>query len=144
MRAALILICFCFCVPLALPAQKLRLIDKSATAETKALFINLHKLSKHHTLFGHQHALEYGHGWEGDADRSDVKSVTGSHPAVDGIDLGGFTNINGAAAENYKLRLKNNVDDFIIEEEWSQQPGIFQIRFQKEDSIGWIRFQNPQ
>jgi mannan endo-1,4-beta-mannosidase len=111
MKTLLVLICFCFCSPLALPAQKMRLIDKSATSETKALFINLHKLSKHHTLFGHQHALEYGHGWEGDPDRSDVKSVTGSHPAVVGIDFGGFTNINGAAAENYKVRLKNIAED---------------------------------
>ena len=48
-------------------------------------------LAENHTLFAHQHATEYGHGWSGDADRSDVKSVTGSHPGVTGIDFSGFT-----------------------------------------------------
>ncbi len=86
-------------------AQKKRLIDKDATPETKALYKNLRKLSKNYTLFGHQHATEYGHGWEGEPDRSDVKSVTGSHPAVIGIDFGGFTNSNSAFAENYKQKV---------------------------------------
>ena len=54
------------------------------------MFTNLFELSKEHILFGHQHATEYGHGWYGDADRSDVKSVTGSHPAVIGVDFSGF------------------------------------------------------
>lgn len=71
--------------------SSLKLVDENATQETKALFNNLKKLSKDHTLFGHQHATQYGHGWSGDADRSDVKSVTGSHPAVIGIDLSGFS-----------------------------------------------------
>src|SRR5687767_13530034 len=68
-----------------------QLVDPSATSETKALFHNLKILSRNHTLFGHQHATEYGHGWAGDADRSDVKSVTGSHPAVIGVDIMGFS-----------------------------------------------------
>ena len=67
-------------------AQKKRRTDQLATKKTKRLFSNLGKLSKGHTLFGHQHATEYGHGWSGDKDRSDVKSVTGSHPAVIGVD----------------------------------------------------------
>lgn len=58
-------------------------IDKKATKETKALYKNLKKIAQSQILFGHQHATEYGHGWYGDSDRSDVKSVTGSHPAVD-------------------------------------------------------------
>ena len=61
-------------------AQKGRPIDKKATTETKALFRNLKKLSKKHTLFGHQHATEYGRGWFNEPGRSDVRSVTGSHP----------------------------------------------------------------
>lgn len=66
-------------------------IDKKATKETKALYENLKKISKNHILFGHQHALEYGHGWSNESNRSDVKSVTGSHPAVVGIDFSGFS-----------------------------------------------------
>ena len=45
-------------------------------------------------LFGHQDALMYGHSWRAvpgdDLDRSDVKDVCGSHPAVLGFDLGGI------------------------------------------------------
>ena len=41
-------------------------IDALATKETKALYKNLLLLSSDHTLFGHQHATEYGHGWAGE------------------------------------------------------------------------------
>lgn len=75
-------------------AQKNQPIDPKATNETKALFRNLQTLSVKHILFGHQHATEYGHGWRGDSARSDVKSVTGSHPAVIGVDFSGLTNLS--------------------------------------------------
>ena len=92
-------------------AQKLSLADPRATDETKALFENLHKLSENHTLFGHQHATEYGHGWSGGSDRSDVKSVTGSHPAVVGVDLMGFSGRPAEAIEKAKDELRKNVVD---------------------------------
>lgn len=41
--------------------NKMKLIDSKATKETKALYSNLSALSKHHILFGQQHATEYGH-----------------------------------------------------------------------------------
>ena len=91
-------------------AQKAKLIDEKATRETRRLFNNLRKLSKEHTLFGHQHATEYGHGWSGDNDRSDVKSVTGSHPAVVGVDLSGFSGPE-ASVQKVKVALKKNVED---------------------------------
>ena len=84
------------------------LIDKKATTETIYLFNNLKKLSENHTLFGHQHATEYGHGWRGDKERSDVKAVVGSHPAVIGVDFSGFT---GPNSEAYINDLKDNVVD---------------------------------
>ena len=84
-------------------------IDGKSTKETNALFYNLKYLSKKHTLFGHQHATEYGHGWSGDSDRSDVKSVTGSHPAVIGIDLSGFSGHSADAIQRTKDDLRNNV-----------------------------------
>jgi mannan endo-1,4-beta-mannosidase len=84
------------------------LIDTKATKETKALFKNLDKLSKDHILFGHQHATEYGHGWSAtaDTDRSDVKSVTGSHPAVIGVDFSGLSGLpeNSIARNKESLR----------------------------------------
>jgi mannan endo-1,4-beta-mannosidase len=87
------------------------LIDASATPETKALFYNLMALSKAHTLFGHQHATEYGHGWSGDEDRSDVKSVTGSHPAVIGVDFSGFTVATAEDMETAKAHVRKTVVD---------------------------------
>ncbi|MBF4519419.1 beta-mannosidase [Flavobacterium sp. ANB] len=84
-------------------------IDKNATTETKALYQNLKIISKRHILFGHQHALEYGHGWSNEPNRSDVKSVTGSHPAVVGIDFSGLSGHSKDEIEKTKEILKNNV-----------------------------------
>jgi len=92
-------------------AQRRNLIDPQATEETRTLFKNLGKLSKKHTLFGHQHATEYGHGWAGDIDRSDVKSVTGSHPALIGVDLMGFSGRPRESIERAKEELRKNVSD---------------------------------
>ncbi len=92
-------------------AQKKRLIDSDASNETKRLYKGLSKLSKKHTLFGHQHATEYGHGWSGDADRSDVKSVTGSHPAVIGVDMMGFSGRSPEMIQRTKDELRKNVAD---------------------------------
>ena len=86
-------------------------IDKNATKETKALCKNLKTISKEHILFGHQHALEYGHGWSNEPNRSDVKSVTGSHPAVVGIDFSEFSGHSKEEIEKAKIILKQNVID---------------------------------
>lgn len=94
-----------------LNAQNGRPIDSKATKETVALFKNLQMLSKNHTLFGHHNATEYGHGWSGDEDRSDVKSVCGSHPAVIGVDFNGIAGIPAEQAEQNKPRLRKNVVD---------------------------------
>lgn len=92
------------------PVQQ-ALVDKAATAETAALFYNLKTLSSRHTLFGHQHATEYGHGWAGDNDRSDVKSVTGSHPAVIGVDVSGFSGQPAGEIERNKAAVRKTVID---------------------------------
>jgi mannan endo-1,4-beta-mannosidase len=94
-----------------LMARVAGLADAGATPETIALFYNLMSLSKEHTLFGHQHATEYGHGWAGDTDRSDVKSVTGSHPAVIGIDISGFSGQSPEATEKAKKDVQKTAVD---------------------------------
>ena len=86
-------------------------IDKKATKETKALYKNLGNIAQSQILFGHQHATEYGHGWYGDSDRSDVKSVTGSHPAVIGIDFSGLSGRPKESIEKTKEGLRKNVVD---------------------------------
>jgi len=63
-------------------------IDPEATRETGALFYNLRELAKSKLLFGHQDTTAYGVGWSAEEGRSDVKSVTGSYPAVYGWDIG--------------------------------------------------------
>ncbi len=88
-----------------------KLIDTKATDETNALYKNLEKLSRHHILFGHQHATQYGHGWYGDDDRSDVKSVTGSHPAVIGVDFSGLYGRQDSMIEKEKTSLRKYISD---------------------------------
>ena len=86
-------------------------IDKNATKETKNLYQNLKTISEKHILFGHQHALEYGHGWSNEPNRSDVKSVTGSHPAIVGIDFSDFSGRSKDQIEKTKEILRKNVID---------------------------------
>lgn len=64
------------------------MVDPDATPETKALYINLKKVSDQRVLFGHQHSTCYGIDWMDQPDRSDVKTMTGSYPAVYGWDMG--------------------------------------------------------
>ena len=58
------------------------------TPETMALLSNLKEVARKGILFGHHDDTVYGIGWEGDKDRSDVKSVCGAFPAVISFDLG--------------------------------------------------------
>jgi mannan endo-1,4-beta-mannosidase len=100
------------CMGLVAAAQQsFKLIDPQATKETKALAGNLFRLSKKAILFGHQHATEYGHGWHGEENRSDVKSVTGSHPAVIGVDLSGLSGLPDSIIEKNKNSLIKNITD---------------------------------
>src|SRR5262245_48053627 len=64
------------------------LIDKKATGETVALYSNLAVLRTQGFLFAHQDDDAYGVMWKGEKNRSDVKDVCGSYPAVHGWDLG--------------------------------------------------------
>lgn len=96
---------------LSYAASRPQLIDANATKETKALYHNLHKLARKHILFGHQHATEYGHGWSGEANRSDVKSVSGSHPAVIGVDFSGLSGRSPEAIERTKESLRQQIID---------------------------------
>lgn len=107
-----LLLAFIIFTSLGLWAKNNQPIDPKATRETKALYKNLGKLSKDHVLFGHQSATEYGHGWSGDKDRSDVKSVSGSHPAVIGLDINSITSGRSKELiEKAKESLRKNVVD---------------------------------
>lgn len=68
----------------------LHMVDPQATPETKALYANLWCIGLRGTMFGHHDYPSYGIGWRGDADRSDVKDIVGSHPAVYSLDMAGI------------------------------------------------------
>ncbi len=67
-------------------------VDKKATAETIALYKNLFRLKEKGYMFGQQDALAYGVNWKYEEGRSDIKDVTGDHPAVYGWDFGRIEN----------------------------------------------------
>ncbi|PID69115.1 MAG: beta-mannosidase [Flavobacteriales bacterium] len=60
----------------------------NSVSQTETLLKNLFSLREKGYLFGHQDDTLYGIGWEGDDDRSDVKSVCGDYPALIGFDIG--------------------------------------------------------
>ena len=60
-------------------------------------------------LFGHQEATSYGRTWVGDKNRSDVKDVTGSHPAVIGLDFANVTTSDSERFEKAKHELITSV-----------------------------------
>ncbi|WP_247237801.1 glycoside hydrolase family 26 protein [Telluribacter sp. SYSU D00476] len=94
--------------PTALMAQ----IDRKATRETKNLYNSLKQLRQKGVLFGQQDALAYGLNkdgsrWVGDPGRSDIKTLTGEHPAVVGHDLGhleldSLVNLDGVPFEKIR------------------------------------------
>lgn len=88
------------------------LIDKDATPLTKSLYRNLKKIQDEgKVLFGHQDAILYGRSWVGDKDRSDVKDVTGSHPAVIGLDFEKVTTSDQQRFEKVRQNLVKAVID---------------------------------
>jgi len=70
------------------PPAKPTLVTPKATAKTQALYRNMAALSYSHLLFGHQNTTAYGVKWIDEANRSDVRDITGSYPAVFGWDIG--------------------------------------------------------
>src|ERR1700744_6591047 len=68
-------------------AQTYAPCDKEATRETRWLFRSMQRLVGAGVMLGHHDDLAYGVGWKFDANRSDVKSVTGDYPSVYGWDL---------------------------------------------------------
>lgn len=62
-------------------------IDRKASPETKALYVNLKRVSKQGVMFGHQDDLAYGVNWKYEPGRSDIRDVVGEYPAVFGWDM---------------------------------------------------------
>ena len=89
--------------------QKENVLPKR-TNETECLLNSLKRLPKTGYMFGHHDATSHGIGWDGDADRSDVKSVCGAYPAVMSFDLGRIELGNGNNLDNVPFeRIKNEI-----------------------------------
>lgn len=69
------------------PAVTLSMVDKNATAETKALYANLWKLAEEGFMFGHHDDLWYGRYWYNEPGNSDTKAVCGDYPGVFSVDF---------------------------------------------------------
>src|SRR3712207_8001382 len=69
----------------------------SLWAQTPAekLIKRLKKIQKRGVMIGHQDDPVYGTTWKWDKQRSDVKELVGSYPAVMGFDLGEIELENG-------------------------------------------------
>lgn len=90
-----------------------RVIDANATKETKALFLNLQRIQQNQILVGHHDATLYGHAWAGDNNRSDIKDVCGSHPALIGFDFSIATNKPyEASKQRFEATLKQTIQAY--------------------------------
>jgi mannan endo-1,4-beta-mannosidase len=69
-------------------ANKFHPADKMADKGVVNLYRNMAMMASDHIMLGHQDALSYGINWKKGTDRSDVKDITGSHPAVFGWEIG--------------------------------------------------------
>jgi mannan endo-1,4-beta-mannosidase len=101
----------CHAFEAAAIVNNISVADPSASKETKYLFHNLKILSGNHLLFGHHNTLAYGIGWSDEDERSDVKDVCGSFPAVYGwdignLELGNLQNLTGVNFDRTKFLIR--------------------------------------
>ncbi|MCJ8210262.1 glycoside hydrolase family 26 protein [Mucilaginibacter sp. RS28] len=85
--------------------------DVKATKETRSLYSSLQRLMGSAILFGHHDDTAYGINWRNQPDSSDVKSVSGSYPAIYGWDLAKIehdstADINGVAFADQRRLVK--------------------------------------
>lgn len=100
--------------------------DKKATKETSNLFQNLQNVAPNGFLYGMHDATSYGIGWsdDGSANRSDVKDVCGSHPAVFSWDFADIVELNNAADIKRRIEVAYN------------QKGVITLCWHQENPFG--------
>ena len=82
------------------PVTSLKIVDKNATAETKALFANLWAIAEKGFMFGHHDDLWYGRYWYNEPGNSDTKAVCGDYPGVFSVDFGPIMDNRHTSGEN--------------------------------------------
>jgi mannan endo-1,4-beta-mannosidase len=83
-------------------------VDTLLTEETNALRINLMRLQGKAVLFGQQDATISGVDWKNQAEKSDVKEITGTHPALYGWEIAGAfggANIDSISLDSIQQRI---------------------------------------
>lgn len=84
----------------------LSIVDKQATAETKALYSNLWTIGQKGFMFGHHDDLMYGRKWYDEPGRSDTKDVCGDYPGVYSLD---FAELMDDRCENEDSKASNAI-----------------------------------
>lgn len=79
-------------------------VDAQSTYNTQTVLSNLHALKGPRFLYGMQDATGYGVNWSGDDDRSDVKDVTGSYPALFSWEVNEITRRQGIDRLTYRIK----------------------------------------
>ncbi len=83
---------------------------KKELSASEKLKRNLISISGNHTLLGQQEAMAYGIGWQYEPNQSDIKKLTGCHPAMMGWDLGKIghqRNINGVDFDSLRSLVRS-------------------------------------
>ena len=80
--------------------SSISIVDKNATAETKALLANLWTVADKGWMFGHHDDLWYGRYWYNEPGGSDTKAVCGDFPAVFSVDFAEIMHKGAATQEN--------------------------------------------
>lgn len=97
------------CVALRGHAQLFDPCDKQATRETRELYYSMQRLVDAGVMFGHHDDTAYGIGWCFEPGMSDVKTVTGSYPAVYGWDLAKIEHDSTRDINNIRFALQKQL-----------------------------------
>ncbi len=91
--------------------KELKIVDKNATAETKALYANLWQIQQRGFMFGHHDDLMYGRYWYGEQGNSDTKQVCGDYPGVYSVDFAELMDDRCTSAQEANLLRKRCIQD---------------------------------
>jgi len=87
-------------------------VDSLLTRETRALWLNLRALRGQGILFGQQDADVVGVEWKLEDNRSDVKELTGTYPALVGYELAGIGNESNSDSIPFQIIKRRMVEVF--------------------------------
>lgn len=78
-------------------------VDSALTHESRALWLNLKALQGKGLIFGQQDANLTGVNWKFESNRTDIKDLTGTHPALYGYELSGLGNESNTDSIPFEL-----------------------------------------